>query len=310
MNRLLSVVALAAVISVAACSAPSATSNVPSQTLSSAGTVRHTQDVGGGGLFGVLSLVVDLLDAPLQLGPGSQVNVALDGVNVVAGGVAYPLVTYSTPQIVNLLTLQQVGLPLQGSVPAGTTYTSLQLIVDPSQSSVFTNGQTYPMRFSTGASQWGGWNGPSGQGLVALSAPISISGSAGSSVTVAVDFNVLESVSLHHNSAFVRANLVVASQPATVSGTVLNASGQPVVGATVVASGPLGNVANTTTTVSDGTFTLHALGAGAYTLTVLNEYTSVSGNTVTATGNDTDPGPTLPIDLAPSDQLNVGTLTD
>jgi hypothetical protein len=308
MNRLLSVVALAAVISVAACSAPSATSSVPTQTASSAGSVRQIKDgVGGGGLL--FGLLVDLLDAPLPLGPGSQVNVALVGVNVVAGGVAYPLVTYSPEQVVNLLTLQQVGLPLQGSVPAGT-YTSLELIVDPSNSSVVANGQTYPMRFASGSSQWGGWNGPSGQGLVALSAPIAITGSPGSSMTVAVDFNVLESVSLRHNSAWVKANLVVASQPATVSGVVDNSSGQPVVGATVVATSPSGNVVNTTLTASDGTFTLHALGAGAYTLSVLNEYTSVSGNLVTASGNDIDPGPTLPIDLAPSDQLNVGTLTD
>jgi hypothetical protein len=306
MNRLLSLVALAAVITVAACSAPSATSSVPTQTVSSAGSVRQVKDGVGGGLLGLL---IDLLDAPLQLGPGSQVNVALDGVNVVAGGVAYPLVTYSSPQIDNKHALQQTPLPLQGSVPAGT-YTSLELIVDPTQSNVVANGQTYPMRFATGGSQWGGWNAPSGQGLVALSAPITISGSAGSSLTVAVDFNVLESVSLHRDNAFVKANLVVASQPSTVSGVVDNASGQPVVGATIVATSPSGTVVNTTTTATDGTFTLHALGAGAYTLSVLNEYTSVSGNTVTASGNDTDPGPTLPIDLAPSDQLNVGTLTD
>jgi hypothetical protein len=63
-------------------------------------------------------------------------------------------------------------------------------------------------------------------------------------------------------------------------------------------------------TASDGSFTLHALAGGVYTISVDNSYTSASGNTITAIGNDAGAAPSVPIDLAPSDQLNIGTLID
>jgi hypothetical protein len=266
-------------------------------------------------LGGVLSVVVDLLDAPLNLGPGSQVNIALDGVNVLANGVSYPLVTYSSPQIVNLLTLQQVGLSLQGTLPPGS-YDALELVVDPTQSNVVTaNGTTYPMQFVMGNSPWGGHNhhhrNSSGNpALVGLEAPVTFSGASGGSVSIAVDFNVLESVYLSNGVANVNANLAVATQPASISGVVLNAAGQPVTSATVTATDANGKVDNVTTTASDGSFTLHALRAGPYTIGVLNSFTSASGNTVVANGNDTSSGPSLSVDLSPSDQLNVGSLSD
>jgi hypothetical protein len=274
------------------------------------------------------TVVVDLFDAPMELGPNAQVNVAIDGVNVVAGGTAYPLVSYSRPQVVNLLQLQQVADAIQGQLPAGS-YSSIELLVDPSQSDVVDNqGNAYPMVFRSGKGRWG-WSSSrrssragaaatrstedvtgGGPLLYALSAGVSINASSGNTTDVAVDFNVLESVSIKNGVAYVTANLAAATQPSSVSGAVVNRSGGPVVGATVLATDADGNVDNTTVTASDGSFTLHALGAAAYTISVVNSYTSASGNTITASGDDPGAGPSVPIDLAPSDQLTIGTLID
>ncbi|MGD1067056.1 MAG: DUF4382 domain-containing protein [Vulcanimicrobiaceae bacterium] len=327
MNRVLSAVALAALIGGSACSAPSGTSGVSPTLAQSQSTTRHTEEVVGNGPPGIV--VVDLYDAPMALGPNAQVNVAIDGVNVVTGETAYPLVSYASAQIVNLLQLQQVADAIQGQLPPGS-YSSLELLVDPSQSNVVdSQGNSYPIVFRTGKGRWG-WsssrrsarggssssrsteevvgNGP--PSLYALTASVSINATSGGTTDVAVDFNVLESVSIKNGVAYVTANLAAATQPSSVGGVVANQAGGPVVGATVLATDASGNVDNTTVTASDGSFTLHALAGGAYTISVLNSYTSDSGNTITATGNDPGAAPSVPIDLAPSDQLNIGTLID
>lgn len=331
MNRVLSAVALAALIGGSACSAPSGTSSVSPSLADTQSSVRHTQDTTGGPpVFGLpATVVVDLFDAPMALGPNAQVNVAIDGVNVVAEGTAYPLVSYASPQVVNLLQLQQVADAIQGQLPAGS-YSSLELLVDPSQSNVVDNqGNTYPMVFRSGKGRWG-WSSsrrsaPRGTAsavrgtedtaggpptLYALAAAVSITAASGNTTDVAVDFNVLESVSIKNGVAYVTANLAAATQPSSVSGVVVNQAGSPVAGATVLATDTNGNVDNTTVTASDGSFTLHALAGGVYTISVDNSYTSASGNTITAIGNDAGAAPSVPIDLAPSDQLNIGTLID
>ncbi|HTW83204.1 MAG TPA: DUF4382 domain-containing protein [Candidatus Sulfotelmatobacter sp.] len=327
MNRLLSALALAALITGSACSAPTSVGSVSPQTLADQSSARHTQDVtGGGGGFNTAAVTVDLYDAALQLGPNAQVNVAIEGVDVVSDGTEYPLVSYASAQIVNLLQLQQVADAIQGQLPAGS-YDSLELLVDPSQSTLVNNGTTYPMVFRSGRSKWGTTSSRrrshsqstlrgtqdvvgGGGGFMALVAPVSFSASSGGSVSLAVDFNVLESVTVANGVAIVTANLAAADQPSAVNGVVQNQAGQPVVNATIIATDSNGNVDNTTTTASDGSFTLHALNSGAYTISVVNSYTSASGNTVTASGNDPNASPSVPIDLAPSDQLNIGTLID
>jgi len=97
--------------------------------------------------------------------------------------------------------------------------------------------------------------------------------------------------------------------PARVVGRVVNAQGNPVVSATVVAYNLVGNVVTTSLTAADGTFTI-ALLAGTYNVAILNRYTSASGGTVVAQGATSANGPTVPVVVVSSALIDLGTLSD
>jgi hypothetical protein len=246
-------------------------------------------------------LAVRLFDAPLPKSGDVHVYLAVSGIDVVGGGVAQPLVSYDSPRTVDLLTLKHTGLLLSGAVPAGS-YDAIRLLVDTAQSNVTVDGRVYPMIFTRHRRHQ-----PS---VVAIDAPIDVSGSPGQSVPVDADFNVLESISLRGNYAYVRPKVVVARSAARVIGRVVNVAGVPVQSATVIAYDRQGTVANTTVTEPDGSFVLHALKAGQYHLAVRNSYVTEGGDLIEARGATSLLGANTDITVAPADDLDLGALSD
>jgi hypothetical protein len=249
----------------------------------------------------LLQVVFDLFDAPLVDGNDAHVNLALVGINALSNGVATPIMANASPVMVDLLTLRTTAQSYLANVPAGT-YDTVQLVVDPTQSSVVQNGVTYPVQFGSLSSGSGSY--------VGIDAPAVFSGIADTSISVTVDFNVLESVAINGGLAQIDPQLVTSTDAADVSGTVKNGSGQPVTGAAVLALDPNGNVLNSAVTAADGTFDIHALGAGSATITVANSYVSASGTAVQATGMDGAAPASVPLAITAGAHINIGTLTD
>jgi hypothetical protein len=262
--------------------------------------LRMPKDVVGGIPY-LLGIVVDLLDAPLVDGGDAQVNLGLVGINALSNGVATPIVQNSSPQVVNLLALQQIAQQYVSTLPPGS-YDTLQLVVDPTTSSVVYRGVTYPVQFGSVPTASGDYAG--------IDAAAAFSGSAGGNVTVTADFNVFESVDIEGGVAQIDPQVVTAMNAGDVSGNVVNTAGSAVSNAVVLALDQNGNILNTTVTDDNGSFTLHALGAGSATLVVQNAYTSASGEDATATGADATPPPPLPITVTAGSSLAVGSLTD
>ena len=249
----------------------------------------------------LLQVVFNLFDAPLVDGGDAQVNLALVGINALSNGVATPIMASASPVMVDLLTLRSTAQSYLANVPAGT-YDTVQLVVDPTQSSVVQNGVTYPVQFGSLSSGSGSY--------VGIDAPAIFSGLADASISVTVDFNVLESVAISGSLAQIDPQLVITTDAADVAGTVQNGSGQPVAGAAVLALDANGNVLNSAVTAADGTFDIHALGAGSATITVANSYVSASGTAVQATGMDGAAPPSVPLAITAGAHINIGTLTD
>jgi Carboxypeptidase regulatory-like domain/Domain of unknown function (DUF4382) len=288
--------ALAALIGLAACSTSQTAGSTASVVPSS--QTRHVQDTLGG--IPRMSMDVSLYDAPLPKSGDAHVYLAVAGVDVVAGGVAQPLVSYDSPRTIDLLTLKHTALVLSGTPPAGS-YDTIRLLVDTTQSNVTIDGRVYPMIFAQ--------HGRTQPSIVALDAPVDVSGAPGQAVPVDVDFNVLESISLRGNYAYARPKLVVARSAARVIGRVVNAAGEPVENATVVAYRQ-GTVANTTVTEPDGSFALHALQPGQYHIAVLNSHLTGGGDLLVARGATSLVGATTDITVAPADVLDLGALSD
>jgi hypothetical protein len=102
---------------------------------------------------------------------------------------------------------------------------------------------------------------------------------------VEADFNAFESLRVNAYGAIVArpALFAVPSDLAgKISGSVANANGAPVSGATVVAFDANNHVANTDNTNADGTFKMHTLAAGSYHLVLYNGYKTAAGQTIYA----------------------------
>jgi hypothetical protein len=225
---------------------------------------------------------VFMYDAPLPTNGDAHVYLAVAGMDVLGGGSAQQLVTYASPQSVDLLTLKQTAFSLTGTLPAGS-YDAIRLLVNTAGSKVVVDGRVYPIVFTNRG------RSVKQPAIVALDAPIAVAGAAGESISLDVDFNVLESVSLRGGLAYVT---------------------PPVAQATIVAYDQSGAVANTTITEADGSFTIHALGAGAYRISVQNTYVTKSGDTIAAEGSTKAVGPSVDVALAAGDVLDLGTLSD
>jgi hypothetical protein len=263
------------------------------------GAPRDTQDILGG--TPAVKLHIALFDAPLPNLPGVKVNVALSGVQLLTSTGTVPFVSYASPQIVNLLDLQKNALTFDGTAPSGS-YTGVRLLVESGQSSVTIGPMTIPM-------VWGTPSNPVKSGVIPVDFPVNFSAGGLLDVTpaIALDFNVLQSVRFVNGTIYVQPAVAAANGGAQVTGTIKNRAGKPVTSATVVATDLTGHVVNVTATGSDGTFALHALPAGAYTIAVKNSYVTASGETITATGNDASAAPSELIVLSPGENLNLNT---
>lgn len=268
---------------------------------------RQTKDVVGGSAG--FTMTPGMTDAPLAgaTGAGAQFNVGILGVDAIAeNGDSWQLLANATPQVVNLLSLQTTTLVLgTGVLPAGT-YPGLQLLLDPATTSVTLNGQSYPVHFVSPEHPW--WDAT--QTIESVEVPLHVTGQNGQSVTATIDFNVFQSANLVGGVVYLTPTIAAGFGAAAIHGTVANAAGAPVANATIVATAADGSIANVSVTGADGTFTVHGINPGGYTLSVLNSYTTAAGATVTAVGADAGASPTTYSVVGDHDSVSVGTLKD
>ncbi|HEX3551303.1 MAG TPA: DUF4382 domain-containing protein [Candidatus Elarobacter sp.] len=155
MKRILSLAAVAAFALTACGGSHGSLSPVPGKSASAHQRVRHLKSdkkpleiLGGGPIGFALSLL--LFDAPLigATASNSQFNAGIIGVDAIDDqGDSWQLIANDSPQVVNLLALQSTSLNMgNGTLPAGN-YPAVQLLLDPSTTSVTFNGQTYPVEF-------------------------------------------------------------------------------------------------------------------------------------------------------------------
>ncbi|HTV93973.1 MAG TPA: carboxypeptidase regulatory-like domain-containing protein [Verrucomicrobiae bacterium] len=341
MNRISPVgVILALIVALSGCSGssggtlPSAAVSSVAQTSSGAapasatGTTgtKHASDTIGGGALGLVGGVLAILlgDAPPVIGNlnVTSVNLGIDAVNVVYQGQVTTLATYSTPYVVNVMS--NGGQP--SSIGIGQLYSGnydhIQFVVDTATSNIVANGATMPINFQVGAqsqSSAGAGNGTSTTGnsttiTMTVGGAFMIGGNPAAAVMA--DFNAVESLNQNSQGQIVAVPTLYAVATANagqVGGQILNANGQPVTNAIVVALNSRGHVANTVNTDANGNFDLHTINAGSYQLVIYNNYTTASGQNIVASGADASQGasfqgPTVTVTAGQTTQ--VGTLND
>jgi hypothetical protein len=288
-------------------------------------TTKHTSDtLGGGGLLGALFCIL-LGDAQPVIGNMNvaSINLGVDAVNVVYQGQVTTIESYSTPYPVNVMANggdpSSIGI---GQLYSGN-YTQIQFVVDTATSNVIdASGNVHPIQFqlgqasqsSAGAGEMSVTTGNSATVTMTVSGSFMIGGTPAQALMA--DFNALESLNQNSAGQIVAQPTLYAvstTNAAEIQGQVLNSSGQPVQNAVVVALNPRGKVANTTNTNANGNFDLHAINANTFTLVVYNNYTTASGQTITAQGADASMGASFqgPSVTAPAGQITqVGTLND
>jgi hypothetical protein len=331
-------VILALIVALSGCSGssggslPSATVSSVAQTTSGAtsttGTsgTKHANEVIGGGALGLLAGTLQLLlgDAPPVLGNMnvSQINIGIDAVNVVYQGQVVNLATYSTPYVVNVManngTPSSIGI---GQVYSGD-YNEIQFVVDTATSNVVANGTTMPIQFQVGAHSQS--TAGAGTGTTTTGNSTTITMTVGGSfmiggnpaAAVMADFNGVESLNLTSQGQVVAQPALFAVATANagqVDGQILNANGQPVTNAIVVALNSRGKVANTVNTDASGNFNLHTINAGSYQLVIYNNYTTASGQNIVASGADASQGASFQgpsVTVTAGGTTQVGTLND
>ena len=292
-------VVLLAALGLAACSTSgSAFHVVPDGTTSGP---RQTQDLLG--TAPRFKLAIDLFDAPLPNMPDIKVNVALDGVQLLTSAGSTPFLTNAKPQVTNLIDLQDHALNLEGTALAGQ-YTGVRLLIDPANSNVTIGKTTLPI-------VWGSPGSPTTAQVIAVDFACAFGlGATSAKTELALDFNVMQSVRFLNGKIYVQPSVTAANAAAQVAGKVQNAAGKPVSNATVLALDSSGHIINSTATKSDGTYTLHALPPGMYTIAVRNSFVTAAGETITAVNADAGAAPSQGIVLSPEDNLKLPTLID
>jgi hypothetical protein len=307
-------VAIGALLVSTACSGPhGAASAVPGKSIAPQTHVRHLksdrrpQSILGGAPGFLLDLL--LFDAPLvgANAANSEFNAGILGVDVIdSKGDSWQLIGNATPQVVNLLKLQSQSLKLgNGNLPAGT-YPSVQLLLDPATTTVKYNGASYPVHFVDSNHPW--WD-PT-QTVEAVRVPLKITGGDGDAVSATLDFNVFQSANLVDGIVYLTPTVAGGIGSPEFNGTVVNPAGGPVENATVIATDSAGVVANTTVTKADGSFHIRGINPGGYTISVVNEYTTNAGYTVTATGNTPGAAPSTYAVVGPNTQVTIPAIRD
>ena len=271
---------------------------------------RRPQDLlGGAPGLRLFSISISLFDAPLvgATAGNASFNAGILGVDAVDSiGDSWQLIANSSPQVVNLLDLQNRSMEMGGgSLPAGT-YPSVQLLLDPATTTVTYNGQTYPARFTDPNHPW--WD--PAQTIEAVNIPLTISSAGDETLTATLDFNVFQSANLADGVVYLTPTVAGGMGSPTINGKVANAAGQPVSNATVIATDSHGVVANTTVTGADGSFHIRGINPGSYTVSVVNTFTTNAGVTVTASGADEGAAPSVQAVVGPNTQLTLATLRD
>ncbi len=303
-------------------SSPATATKTTSGWLPSASTIaktsKHANDVtGGGGML--LGLVFGLLlgDASPVIGNlnVTSVNLGIDAVNVVYQGQVTTIATYSTPYVVNVMANggepSSIGI---GQLYSGN-YDHVQFVVDTATSNIVANGTTMPIQFQVGAStqssagagKWTTTTGNSTTVTMTVGGQFMIGGNPAAAVMA--DFNALESLNQSSSGQIVAQPALFAVATANageVQGTIVNAAGQPVQNAVVVALNAQGHVANTINTDANGNYDLHAINAGTYQLVIYNNYTTASGQNIVASGADASQGASF---QGPSVTATVGQIT-
>ncbi len=278
---------------------------LPSPSPTPAADDRGVQESFGG--VPSKALLTDATNFPA----GSQANFAIVSVSAVAGNVAYPIVQYPLPAVIDVLNYENSALLLGAGIVPAIEYTGVQYVIDPAKSSVVIGGHTYPMSFGTKASST---FTPIANGLASLYFPDPVNAQT-TPPNFLVDFNAATWITIVNGVADVvpQGDGTVLSDAAVIQGTILNKAGGPVSGAIVSAYGPDGMIVNSGPSAADGTFSIHAISGNGYSLVVWNTYAPVSSIiTATATGNDplgwSINGPFVSVPAGYS--VNVGTIRD
>ena len=250
---------------------------------------------------------VALYDAPITGFSNVKVNIGILGVQLLQSSGATPFVTNQTPDVVNLLALQSRSQDFNGQAPGGQ-YSGIRMLIDPKTSYVSIGTWRFPI-------VWGSPGNPTTSPVVAVDFPCAFTvGAANQLVSgtakVTLDFNVMQSVRFVNGTIYVQPSVAAASMAATVRGLVHNQAGKAVSNATVLALDSSGRVVNSTATLADGSFVIHALPPGLYAIVVKNQYVTSAGETVTSVNADAGAAPTAYVILSPQDNVNLGTLTD
>ena len=260
--------------------------------------------------YGGVPTVALIIDAPM-FGPGAQVNIAVTGVNAIAGGSSYPIVSYASPVLVNVLNYQTSALQLGSSTLPAIAYDGVQYVVDPSQSSVVVNGVRYPVKFGTFANRT---FTPSTASLATLYFATPADGTLGQPITFVMDFTASHWVKLRNGIAEIgmSGKATTQSRSAAIAGKVVNAAGLPVSGATVAAYAADSTRVRTALSAADGTFELHAIDGGTYSVRVYNTFAPDDADDVlVATGNDPgDSIPALTVNVPAGFRVDLGQIKD
>jgi hypothetical protein len=286
-------------------SVPVVTSRAVQAAGNRASAARHTQN-SIGNIPSILA-IIDLIDAPLF--GVSQINLAIVGVSALQGDVATPIVEYNSEVVINVLDYKSSALALgSASIPA-QAYDGLQVVIDPSQSTVVTtDGQTYPLQFG---SMQNGTFVPSAAGVAALNFPLAFDGSTGS-VSLLVDFSALRSIRNVGGTYAVipRFGGVPQSNAAVIAGSLVSANGTPVQGATAVVTDASGNLVGAAPSDENGNFEVHAIAAGTYSVSIENSYTTDAGMVVLASDGRTDTLPAVQVSVPAGYELDLGQISD
>jgi len=290
-----------AALALTACSAPgSSLGTIPSE---SSGAPRTTNDFLGGAPAAQMKVM--LYDAPIAGMSGVKVNIGIDGLQLVtATGGAVPFVANARRDVVNLLDLQSHSEDFNGKAPIGV-YTAVRMLIDSGSSNVTIGKFTIPIH-------WGSPGNPVSAPVIAVDFPctFAVTGIPGPPPQISMDFNVLHSVKFANGAIYVQPSVSAASSAAQIAGKVQNQAGMPVSSAAVLAVDMLGHVVNSTITAADGSYAIHALPAGIYTIQVKNNYVTAVGETVTATGADAGAAPSATEVLAPNENVHLPAFVD
>jgi len=257
-------------------------------------------------------VTVGLVDAPLfNL---SQVNLAIERVNAISNlGTAQQtetaLVVYPGEATVNVLNYQQSAANLGISLIPTGSYDAVELVVDPSNSSVVTtSGQKLPMVFGTFTH---GNFSESTSSHYSLVFNYDFDPSVGLN-NLLLDVNVENSLNVGTKGAAFGASLFAANgnTAGAIGGTIVEPNGTPVQNATAVVTDANGNLMGLAPTDQNGNFTVHALPAGTYVVTIYEKYVTAAAMTVTASDGMTGTLGPWQVNVPAGFEANIGTIKD